>query len=174
MTADGDGAMTFYLPTLQYFDELPFRLPSASVVLDAGVAAIAGRSYRRLFVTWDRAEPSEVVDQYDVWIDPDTLRIAKVTYTVRDAVARSPFLMRPLMRIAAVGTMHYDDYREIDGVLVPFSQVVTLGTAEATPESLEDSFFHRLILDSASFDSIDPQELQPIDGLPPPGDHKPV
>ena len=169
-----DPMITFYLPTLQYFDELPFRLLEATVALDAGEATVGGRAYRRLFVTWNDPAPHAAVDQYELLVDPETLLIAKVSYTVRDGAATSPAWMRPLMRIAAVGTMHYEDYREIDGVMMAFRQTVTLGSAEATPETLEESFFHRLLVESVRFDTVAPGALLPIDGLPEPGDRKPL
>jgi len=168
-----DPAMTFYLPTLQYFDELPFRLLEATVVRDAGPAELRGRRFRRLFVTWEKALPHARHDQYELWLDADTDRLEKVTYTVRDAASLARPWMRPLMRTAAIGTMHYGVYRSIDGVLVAFRQVVTLGTAADTPASLEESFFHRLTLESASFDTVEVATLRSIAGLDAPGDTKP-
>ena len=68
---DADPAIEFYLPTLHYFDELPFRLLAAEIVLDAGPASLGGRNYDRVFVTWGDAAPHREHDQYELWIDRD-------------------------------------------------------------------------------------------------------
>lgn len=170
---DEDIAITFYLPTLQYFDELPLRLIGAPVVLDAGDAELAGRRFCRVFATWEPPEPHADHDQYELWLDAETLRIEKVAYTLRDAVDFSSRWMAPLLRIAAVGTMHYGDYRMIDGVLVPFRQTVTLGRPTGAPASLDEGYLHRLTVESVRFDTVPPAALQPIPGLPEPGDRKP-
>ena len=75
--------------------------------------------------------------------------------------------------VAAIGTMHYEDYREIDGVLVSFRQTITLGTPRSA-SALESDFVHRVVVDSVRFDSVDPAALRPLEGLPAPGDRKPV
>lgn len=168
-----DLAITFYLPTLQYFDELPFRLLAAPVVVYAGEAEAGGRRFERVFVTWNKAAPHAANDQYEVWLDPSTYRLEKAVYTLRDALDLSPAPLGPLMRVAAIGTMHYDDYRKIDGVLVSFRQTVTIGTPKSAPSAPDSGYAHRLVVESARFDTVDPDALLPLDGLAAPGDAKP-
>jgi hypothetical protein len=168
-----DGALTFYLPTLQYFDELPFRLLSASVVLDAGSVRDRDRTYDLVFVTWKRAEPQEDLDQYLLWIDRETGLVAKVRYTVREALTRMPPFQRRLVRPLVAGTIHFEDYRDIDGVEVPFVQTVTLPPPELTRYPLSKHFFHRLALESAAFDTVTRDELLPDPARGEPGDRKP-
>ena len=165
-------AIEFYLPTLQYFNELPFRLLSADVVLDAGPARWRGRAFHRLFVSWGSPEPQADVDQYLLWIDRDTLLIEMVHYTVRDAVAMSVPPMDAIMKPLAVGTMHFDDYREIDGVMVPFEQTVTLVPPELTQPPVSAAFFHRIVLEEVSFDTLDATALLPDPSAGPPSDRK--
>jgi hypothetical protein len=121
-----DPAIEFYLPTLQYFDELPFRLRAAPVILFAGQGQYRGRQHERVFVTWGTPEPHAEHDQYELWIDPESGLIDVARYTVREAVDRSGFWMKPIMKAFAAGTIHFQDYRMIDGVQIPFRSVVTL------------------------------------------------
>ncbi|MDX1644236.1 MAG: hypothetical protein R3244_07765, partial [Thermoanaerobaculia bacterium] len=169
---DSSPLASFYLPTLQYFDELPFRLLEAPIVVDAGPKELGSKTFDRLFVTWGDEAPHARDDQYEIWIDPDTHRIAKAYYTVREAPAFSPALLAPLMRFAGVGTMHYSDYRDVEGVLMPFVQTVTLGSPEDHPSEAPGEFFHRLTVESIRFDAADPASLEVLSGLAPPAAHK--
>jgi len=168
-----EGALTFYLPTLHYFNELPFRILSAPVVRDGGEVRHRGRSYDLVFATWRAAEPQPDLDQYVLWIDRETGLLSKVRYTVRDAVPRMPPLMRKLALPLVAGTMHYEDYRDIDGVQVPFLQTVTLQPPELTRYPLSENYFHRLELEEARFDTVPREALLPDPALDEPGDRKP-
>jgi hypothetical protein len=168
-----DRAIEFYLPTLQYFDELPFRMLAAPVILYAGEGRYLGRMYERVFVTWDSPQPHAEHDQYVLWINPGTGLIDVVRYTLRDAVTMSSPIMRPVMKVFAAGTIHYRAYRRQDGVVVPFEQTVTLPPPESTRLPLEENYFHRLVLESARFDSFDPEWLTADPARPELGDAKP-
>lgn len=171
--AEPERAITFYLPTLHYFNELPFRLRSAPVVRDAGERRHRGRSYQRVFATWGGPEPRPEHDQYVLWIDPETRLLSMVRYTVRDGLAsRSPAQAR-LFRSVMLGTMHFEDYRDVDGVMVPFVQTVVLTPPELTRYPLSEHFFHRLELDEARFDTVPREALLPDPARGEPGDRKP-
>lgn len=120
----------FILPTMHYFMEFPFRMLEAPVVRYAGMEDIDGVSYERVFVTWESVEPSSEYDQYVIYIDPETERIAKAYYTVREAG-----------RIIA-GTMHFLDMREVDGVWFSYEMVVTGKPQDSLEEPL-----HRVVVE---------------------------
>lgn len=168
-----DQAAEFYLPTLQYFDELPFRLLRAPIALYAGTGTYRGRTYQRVFVTWGSSKPHAQHDQYDVWINPTTGLIDVVRYTVREAVKISSFWMKPLMRAYAAGTIHFENYRKVGGVQVPFLSTVTLATPEQTKLPLDQHFFHRISVERATFDEVESGSLIVDPSLPGPADHKP-
>jgi len=168
-----DRAIEFYLPTLQYFDELPFRLLDAPLVLYAGEGTYLGRRYERVFVTWGSPEPHGEHDQYLLWIRPETKLVDAARYTLRDAVALSSPLMRPLMKTFGAGTIHYRQYRSVDGVMVAFEQTVTLEPPENTRAPLEEDRLHRLVIEAARFDTVDVAELTPDGSRPEAGDSKP-
>jgi hypothetical protein len=168
-----EGALTFYLPTLHYFNELPFRILSAPVVRDGGDVRHYGRSYDLVFATWRAPEPQPDLDQYVLWIDRETGLLSKVRYTVRDAVPRMSPLMQKLALPLVAGTMHYEDYRDIDGIQVPFLQTVTLQPPELTRYPLSENYFHRLELEEARFDTVPRETLLPDPAKGDPGDRKP-
>lgn len=170
---ESDDAIEFYLPTLQYFDELAFRLADAEIVRWAGSAEEAGRRYERVFVTWGDVAPHSEHDQYDVWLDADSGRIEKVAYTVRDAVPISPFWQRPLIKAFGVGTMHFEDYRTVGGVLFPFRQTVTLGGAGRAQKPLDENFMHRIVVEEVAFDRVEERDLLPDPQIGAGSDSKP-
>lgn len=153
--------LTFYLPTLQYFTELPFRLLNADVVAYAGTRTHRGQTYDLVLVTWNRLKPQLDVDQYLLWIGRDSGRIEKCRYTLRDAYDW------------ATGTIHYDDYRIVQGVQVAFRQIVTLDPVDETEYPLDEHFFHQLVLEQARFDAVDREALI-VDASRPIGDTKPA
>lgn len=166
--------ITFYLPTLQYFSELPFRLLEADIVLHGGGADHRGRAYELLFATWGAPEPGPEHDQYVLWIGRDSGLVEMVRYTVRDLAPMASGLARRMMRAVGAGTIHFDDYREIDGVMVPFAQTVVLQEPALTSHPIGESFLHRLEIEMADFDSVSRQALLPLPGLPAPEDRKPA
>lgn len=109
---DNDDA-AFILPALQYLMEFIFREHGEQLVVYAGAEVVRGKRYERVFLTWRSLEPSDEVDQYMVYLDGESGRAEKIFYTVRD------------MMDAATGAIHFDDWRVIDGISVPFRQRVT-------------------------------------------------
>ena len=99
----------FWLPTTEYFIELPLRMQEATVVGYTGEMTHGGRRYDLVFVSWGSAEPQKTVDQYLLWIDHETSLLAFVQFTVRD---QGKFFK---------GGMEYGNYHDLDGVKVPFS-----------------------------------------------------
>ncbi len=172
-----DLPIEFYLPTLHYFNELPFRLAAAPIVVDLGTATLHGSTYDRVLVTWGQAAPSNDVDQYVAWIDRQSGLITKVHYTVRE-VASLPFIadeQKPVMRAGTAGTIHFDDFRQVGGVRLPFRHVVTLfGPAQSGPEPAKDErWVHIFEIENASFDAQPITVLRPDASLPAPADRKP-
>jgi len=142
-----DGLRSFYLPTLQYFAELPFRILSAQYITYGGERELDGSTYQLIYASWGSLEANLEHDQYELWINEETLLVEKCFYTVRGAFS------------GAVGTIHFDDYREVQGVMVPFLQTVTLADPESTLYPVGNNFFHQMRLESASFDSFPPEKL---------------
>ncbi|MDA8020992.1 MAG: hypothetical protein MPN21_26440 [Thermoanaerobaculia bacterium] len=174
---DTDLAIEFYLTSLHYFNELPFRLMDAPIVADLGPEELHGLTYDRVFVTWNAPQPTTDADHYVVWIERFRGLITKTHYTVRDA-ATMPFVpdeQRPMMRAGAAGTIHFSDFRTVDGVELPFRHVVTMfGPHEAGPDPGESpAWVHIFEAREAAFDGEPAPSLLPDPTLPDPADRKP-
>lgn len=166
-------AIEFYLPTLQYFDELPFRLVNAPIVLFAGTGRYRGLEYDRVFVTWGSVKPHRDHDQYELWINRATGRIDVARYTLREGFEMASGPMKLLMRAFAAGTIHFEDYREVEGVAVPFRSTVTLTPPEKTELPLDRNYFHRIVVEDAAFDRVERESLIVDRNLGIPADRKP-
>lgn len=140
-------ARMFYLPALHYFNELPFRLLKAEYVAYAGDRVYQGTDYHLVFATWGSVGPNDQHDQYLLWIDRETLLVEMCLYTVRDAGA------------IFTGTIHFDDYRDSQGVMFPYTQTVILPPPEHTLYPLDQYYFHRLEFESVRFGAVNEQDL---------------
>lgn len=104
---DDDDDVRFWVATMAYFLELPFRIGEANVVAYAGETVVAGTAYATVFASWGTAEPQDEVDQYVLYIDPQTHRLAYAAYTVRDLFG---FI---------TGAVHYEGWQTVDGLVFP-------------------------------------------------------
>ena len=134
-------------PALQYFAELPYRLSQASVIRDAGPERLGDVEYQRVFVTWNDTQPRSEFDQYLAYIHPETRRIDKVHFTVREQFR------------FVTGTMHFADFREVDGLVFPFRQTLT-----ETPDDDVTDFLHEITVKEVRFGRVDRHALQPAGG----------
>lgn len=136
---DPDKDIKFWLPTTLYFPFIAWRIQEADVVRLMTPERIGDRDYHRVFVSWGQAEPQEEVDQYIIYIDGETHLIRWARYTVRDFAD------------FAVGLMRFEDYREVDGVKLPFSMRVV-----PDYESSETGL-HRYVVERVQFDAVLPE-----------------
>jgi hypothetical protein len=127
-----DDTIKFWLPTLQYFFEAPFRLREAGVVYALDDKRVDGHTYHRVFLSWGTDEPQDTIDQYVAWIDADTGRLAFLHFTVRD------------MFDWIDGWMAYRDYEQIQGIWVA-------RTIAGVEEPGGDAAGHRLEFDKVAF-----------------------
>ncbi|MCB1170694.1 MAG: hypothetical protein KDK25_10185 [Leptospiraceae bacterium] len=136
-----DDDIKFWVPTLNYFLQLPYRIGEADVVAYAGERKLDGRAFQLVFVSWVRAEPQEMVDQYLLWIEKKTGYIEYATYTVRD------------MGGFVTGTMHYSDFQEQNGLVIARKQAV-IDSPEEPGEPL-----HQLTIEEMQFNAEVPDSL---------------
>lgn len=131
-TFEENSAITFWLPTVQYFIEAPFRLHEADVVVWAGEEKDAGKTYDKVFLSWGTDAPQDTIDQYMAWVDQETGRLAYLEYTVRD------------MTDFTVGMMRYQDYKTIQGIQVAHTMRVVDGLSG-------DDKLHRMDIQKIQF-----------------------
>ena len=148
-----DKDIEFLLPTYQYFIELPIRIQKATVVSYAGEDTMEGKTYDLVFATWNKAQPQRGVDQYVLWINRQTKLIDRVDFTVRDFFN---FLK---------GTLHYEDYRDIDGLKIPFFM--------PAENKMGKGNLHEMKIIDVKFNPFEKDELLPDKSLRYIGDDKP-
>lgn len=151
-----DQDTAFILPALHYLIEAPYRALNGTVVSYAGQTTIHGVTYERVMYSWGSLEPSLEHDQYIAFIRADTGRMEKLQYTVRD-----------ILRFAT-GVIHYSDYRDVDGLLLPHKMVVSTGV-----EDQEEDALHIITVREATLDQTPPQHLIVDRALARPQDKKP-
>lgn len=108
----GDKKIKFWLPTYQYFIEFPFKIQEATAVKYAGKKEHNGIQYDLVLASWNTIEPQKKLDQYLLWINPETRRVDILEYTIRD--------MYPFIK----GAAFLSDYFEKDGIWFPGSMKV--------------------------------------------------
>lgn len=153
----GDDALVeFVVPTTQYFLEFPLRIPSATVALQGAKTMWNAKNYEVVFATWESPEPLEHMDQYVLYIDPDTGLLARVDFTVRDQGG------------SAVGSARYLNYDDFGGVQMA-RRIEIFGLM---PGGLEIPV-HTFVTNEVSWDTFELDELRPDPTLPDEGESKP-
>ncbi len=99
--------MQFWIPTYQYFIEFPKRIQEATVFDYIGSKEENGVEIEGIIASWGTIEPQKEIDQYIIWLNANTKRIAKVEYTVRDVYG------------FVSGIAHFNNYKYFDGFLLP-------------------------------------------------------
>ncbi|MEZ4320007.1 MAG: hypothetical protein R3F61_21025 [Myxococcota bacterium] len=130
-----DADMRFMLPTVHYFFEMPQRLTEAAIVRYVGPREVRGERYEVVYATWGEPGANPDFDQYLIYLDPDSHRLAKVHYTVREI---APFVS---------GIAHLLDQREVDGFWVAHDIPVTT-EVDGDP----DANLHRMVFSNVAFD----------------------
>lgn len=135
-----DATIAFILPTVHYFVELPQRLTEAELVRHVGTETVGGSDYEVVYATWGSWAANETFDQYLVYIDPESGRIEKVAYTVRE-IAR--FIG---------GTAHYQAFQELDGVTL--GTRITITNAVTDDPSTDQGLIHRMVIEEMAVEAL--------------------
>ena len=156
-----DRRIVFALNAYHYFFELGPRMLNAPVIRDYPDEELAGTPMHRVFVSWG-TDKTRDYDQYVVWIGKASGLIEAVTHTVRDNYLPGA---QPMYT-----TTEFDEFREVDGVKIPFKQTVTL----FGPDGKEKGYVHRLMVKDFEWDAFAPEDIRPNRSLPVMGDEKPA
>lgn len=113
----------FNLPTMQYFMEMPFRLPMGKAIRDyGGIQKIDNIECHVVYVTWGSYPANSQSDQYMVYINKETNRIYRINFTVRDKFR------------FATGSVFYNDYKKFGDYYLP--TLIRIGSANTSEDSL--------------------------------------
>ncbi|MEM7372112.1 MAG: hypothetical protein AAF587_26075 [Bacteroidota bacterium] len=143
--------ITFGLAAYQYFVEMVDRLRKAPIIQYAGMEELHNKEYETVFVTWKQTKPSKDLDQYIVYIDPQSKQVDFVKFTIRENYLHAPGGKMTW------GMIHYDDFRSIDGIRIPHRQSLY---SFGVKKDLE-KYLHRMEIENFSFDSFDKNILYP-------------
>lgn len=151
---DKNKKIEFWLPTYQYFIELPARVQHANVISYAGEQSFKGQNYDLVYVTWKVQEPQKDIDQYMIWINKETNTVDLVEFTIRDQVN---FL---------TATAVYEDLKDAgDGVLLP-------KRISIKPNKDKDGILHQIGLSNFKANHIPASTVRPDTNLKTMGDDK--
>ena len=144
----------FWVPTYQYFIELPARIQNATIISYAGEKTFNGQTYDLVYATWKSQEPQKDIDQYMVWINKKTKAMDLVEFTVRDAFGGTK------------ATAFYEDLQDVkDGLLLP--KQVTI-----KPKKEKEGVLHRMSLSNFQVNHVPVSEVRPDANLKVMGDDK--
>ena len=135
--------MGFWLPTYQYFIELPCRIQEVTAVDYLGSKTIDGIRAEGVIASWDTVSTQKNIDQYILWISKETKRIVKVEYTVRDVYR---------FVTGAASYTHYETYGEI---ILP-----TVMPVESN--LVKDGLLHQMQLSNFEINSVPTESLRPL------------
>lgn len=97
----------FYSLGSYYFIGMPFVFADGGVVLtDKGTASYKGKSYRVITAAYDNGTGYSAKDDYDLYIDPATKRLALINHSVTET---------GIERV----TWEFPEWQTVDGLLVP-------------------------------------------------------
>ena len=100
-------AIKFWIPTYQYFIELPFRISNADIIYYAGEEKYGLTLYDKVFVSWKQAAPQKKIDQYMLWVNQNTGLVDRMQYTIRDQGA------------SFKGTAFVEEHTSHRGIIIP-------------------------------------------------------
>ncbi len=133
----------FWLPTYQYFIQFPFKIREATFIRHGGTRTIAGKNYEVLFASWNTDEPQKKMDQYQIYLNPETKVAEIIEYTIR----------------GAGGWLHgaciYKGYWESNGVKIP--KVMSILGPKVDFE--DQKLFHQMEVTGVKFNSVPVDEL---------------
>ncbi len=156
-----DKNIRFGLAAFQYFFEFGDRLKRAPIITAIEPTERNGVTYDRVFVTWNQTKAHQGSDQYHVWISQETGLIEFAEFTVRDTPLKAPGTK------AFYGSIHFADFRDIDGVLIPFEQYIFLNGVKK-----DSKYLHKLTVSDFQFDAVEIAALRPNEQLIAVGDEK--
>lgn len=151
--------VVFGLTAYHYFFEILPRLKNAPIIRYAGQDELRGEEMEKVFVSWG-TDNTKKYDQYIIWIAKKTGKVEALTYTIRDNYLP--------MSGSLYASLQFDDYREVEGVIIPFRQTVQINQ----PKKSKKKYIHQLQVQEFSWDSFPLKDIQPFDDLKPVGDSK--
>ncbi len=154
--------IVFGVSAFQYFAEMIDRLRQAPIIVYQGEDEFRGQQYDLVLCTWETEVPHLEHDQYVAWINKKTGMMELVQYTIRDSYLRPPGYK------SIGGAIEYANFKNIDGILIPHTQLVYALKLNKNPKG----FLHKLIISDFKFDDFNSKDLQIDKSIKSGGDFK--
>lgn len=153
-----DKDKVFMIAAYHYFFELATRLKTAPFIRYAGTGKIGEQEIEKVLVSWSNSRTRKH-DQFLLFINRETKLIDAVQFTTRDSsLPGSDFI---------TGSLKFKNYREVDGILIPFIQEAQIGKPTSSTK-----YLHKLSISEFLWDSFPVSNLQPFHDLKPVGNDK--
>lgn len=156
---EDDGGKVFNLSAYHFLFELANRLSNAPFIRYAGEGELNGKPMEKVFVSWGNSATKQY-DQYILWIGKTSGLIEAATFTIRDNPSPLPAFI--------YGTMHFDDYRNINGIMIPFKKTVQM----MNPKNNMNNYLHQLTVQKFEWDNFPISDIRPFSDIEPVGDDK--
>jgi hypothetical protein len=145
----------FGIAAFQYFNEMIDRLKNAPIISYAGEKEFRNKQYDLVFCTWNKPEAHKENDQYIAWVNKKTGMLDFVQYTIRET-----YLKPPGYKLIG-GAVEFTDFKNIDGVLIPHTQLIYAIKMRKKPKRN----LHKVVISDFEFDGFDINELRPNKAL---------
>lgn len=155
-TLEEKKSLSFAMVIFHYFLELPYRINQAPIKRYYGQQTKNGETYDLVFASWESETSNPDYDQYILWINTKTKLVDYCIYTLRDN-------KNPITR-KKYGSIAYQNYRNIDGFMIPFNMPVMLDDDVIKKEFLTN-YFHQFTIHDFTFSEFDESELYPISNI---------
>jgi hypothetical protein len=97
-----------YLEPLTHYFQWPYKLYDSPILLYAGEKTIENEDYHLLFASSGGVAASPENDQYLIYVNKKTYYVDYIDFTLRSLFK------------SYKGTLHYRDFRTVQGLMVPF------------------------------------------------------
>lgn len=154
-----DKRMRFGLAAYHYFYELGPRLLNAKTLRYMGEDELDGKKVDKVWASWGN-ENTKDYDQYILWIQKENGMIVAATHTVRENyIPMSGFLY---------SSTRFDDFRNVDGIMIPFMQTVQV----KDPKNDITKYVHQFKIENFEWDAFTMDKLRPNPEIKILGDQK--
>ncbi len=112
-----------------YWFQFPFKTREAEIISYAGQRVIEGVNYNIVYATWHSEGPNSKYDQFMLYLHPETHQLDWLEFTIRDIF--------PM----ATGVSQFTNYQENNGIRLPMSQYLTMGTLDKPMKKLHENHY---------------------------------
>ncbi|MEM8889594.1 MAG: SRPBCC family protein [Bacteroidota bacterium] len=160
MSFEKNKKITFTIPAIQYFFELPLRLRNAPILKYAGQKEFEGETYDLVFATWQQLEAHKEHDQYLLYISQGTRELKFANYTIRANYVPAPKSM--------YGSVRYEKRKSSqDGIVYPSEIYIQVNELKK-----EEKSAHVLTIQELKLNGFNQEDLYPSESIEFIGDAK--